>query len=267
MSPGARPFVAVLLLASLWPANPAASEQLRVVLRSASIFVAEDEGAFEGFDIDLLNMFVRWLGNRSGAETTFTATTVKTVPELLARARDGDCDLAIGSITITAERDQSVDFSVSYLPLRSVVIARRGALGRGSLESLLAGRRIGAERGTTHEKLAGELAERIPDLDLDTSFSTLPDLLESLTGPSPTVDAALTDITHYWILSQTMELELVEAVGPAQGLGFVLPEGSRLKPSVDDFLNELRHSHTYFSLVERYFGNEAAKMVRASRGQ
>jgi ABC-type amino acid transport substrate-binding protein len=264
-----RPFVLItaLLLPSLWPTSSLATEELHVVLRSASVFVSDGESAPEGFDVDILNMFVSWYGRRSGEEVTYRTTTVKTVPDLLERARSGQCDLAIGSITITAERDRTVDFSTPYLPLRSVVIARRGTFDEGSLDELLQGRRIGAEAGTTHEKFGAELAEQVPDLKLDVSFATLPDLLQALAGPSPTVDAAITDITHYWIMSQSMDLVLVGTVGPVQGLGVVLPEGSPLKPPLDDFLTELRHSHTYFSLVERYFGNEAARMVRSSRAE
>lgn len=257
----------VLLLLSLVPplsAQPAS--QLRVVLRPATVFVGDGEGSQKGFDVDLLDTFVSWYSRRSGEDVTYEARNVKMVPELLAEARERRCDLAVGSITITAERDRTVDFSVPYLPLRSVLFARPGAFPDGEAEKLLVGMRIGAVEGTTHEILGRELMEKVPGLTIDIGFTTQAELFDAVTDPGGSIDAGVTDITHFWIMNQLRDVTLLSSIGPAQGLGFVMPEGSELKPSVDEFLSEFRSTTTYFNLIERYFGKEAAKMIRSAKG-
>ena len=39
------------------------------------------------------------------------------------------------------------------------------------------------------------------------------------------------------------------------------------KAQLDEFLEAFTHSSEYFQLVRRYFGQDAEKMVRLSRGQ
>lgn len=240
-------------------------DELKVVLRPATVFVGEGDDAPKGFDVDLLDMFVHWHGRKSGRDITYEATSVKMVPELLEKVRERACDLAIGSITITEERDRTVDFSIPYLPLRSVVFAAPGRIHQGGLETVLEGKTVGAVAGTTHEALGRELIGKVPGLELDASFDTQASLFAAVTDSSGKVQAGITDITHFWIMSQLEKIVLVDNIGPPAGLGFVLPEGSSLKPVVDEFLREIQSTPTYIDLIERYFGSEAAKMIRYSR--
>ena len=98
----------LLVLVSLVPVRSEATEELRVVLRPASQFVVEGEGAPTGFEVDLIDTFSAWIRNKRGKEVSYSASMVSTVPELLSRAQKGECDFAVGSITITDERDRTV---------------------------------------------------------------------------------------------------------------------------------------------------------------
>jgi hypothetical protein len=75
----------------------------------------------------------------------------------------------------------------------------------------------------------------------------------------------VTDITHYWDLKKKRDIVLVTPMSDEQGLAIVLPEGSPPKERVDDFLEEFAHSRSYFTLLKRYFGQEAADRIRAGR--
>lgn len=239
------------------------SEELRLVLRPSSRFVVDGEGKASGFEVDLVDMFAAWMRNKRGADVSYRVSMVATVPELLENAEKNECDFAIGSITITDQRERTIDFSEPYLPIRTVLISRPGVLADDSADEALAGKRVGAIVGSTNAERVAELKRRVPALEAVTSFPTNEELFEALL--SKKLDAAVTDVTHYWVLSQRSEVVLVKTLGGQQGLGMVFPQGSSLKPAVDEFLQEFRHTSTYFNLIQRYFGTEAAKMVKLGR--
>jgi polar amino acid transport system substrate-binding protein len=251
----------LFLCAALAPS--ASPDELRLVLRPASRFVVESEGKPTGFEVDLADMFAAWMRNKRGEDVSYRVSLVATVPELLRTVEEEECDLAIGAITITDERDRTVDFSEPYLPTRTVLIARPGVLAEASPDEALAGNRVGAIVGSTHAERVVELKERVSGLKAVTSFPTNDKLFDALL--SGAIEAAATDVTHYWVLSQRSDVVMVRTLGVQQGLGMVFPQGSSLKPVADEFLREFRHTSTYFNLIQRYFGTEAAKMVKLGR--
>jgi ABC-type amino acid transport substrate-binding protein len=215
------------------------------------------------FEVELTDMFAVWMRNQRGADVSFRVSMVATVPELLASVEKRDCDFAVGAITITEERARTVDFSEAYLPIRTVLVSHPGVLAPEASDEALAGKRVGAIVGSTNADRVAELKRRVPAIVAVTSFPTNEDLFEALL--SRALDAAVTDVTHYWVLSQSADVVMVKALSGQQGLGMVFPQGSSLKPAADEFLREFRHTSTYFNLIQRYFGTEAAKMVKLGR--
>jgi ABC-type amino acid transport substrate-binding protein len=176
-----------------------------------------------------------------------------------------NCDLAIGSVTATAERDKKVDFSDPYLPVRLVLIAPAGRLAEGNYKDSLAGKSVGAITGSTSAARVEKLGTEVSNLSGKTHYSSNEELFEALFKEPPDVDAAVTDITHYWNLKEKEDVVLVSSMSEPQGLAVVLPEGSPLKDRVNEFLDSFLHSASYYTLVRQYFGKEASEMIRATR--
>jgi len=241
-------------------------DSLKAVFRmGSSAFVSGSEDKPEGFDVEMVERFVAWNDRRAGRVTTYLRAFVGDMNALLRAAEQGKCDMAIGSVTATVERDQRVDFSDPYLPVRLVLIAPPGNLPGGGYASALAGKKVGAIVRSTGAGRVKELENEVSNLVTRTDFPSNEELFEAVLGEPPQIDAAVTDITHYWDLKKNEEVVLVAPMGPEQGLAFVFPEGSPLRERVNEFLEEFLHSQSYFALVRRYFGQEATGMIRATR--
>ena len=241
-------------------------EKLRMVFRAKTgVFVSGTIEEPKGFDVEIANSFFAWHKSRKGRELSYDVDYVDTLNELLHRAEAGQCDLAIGSVTATEEREKSVDFSVPYLPVRIVVFAPEGKLVGDDIAVALAGKKVGAIQGSTHVTKLVELQSEVPGLSTKTDYPTAEALFAALLEDSPEIDAAVSDLTHYWVLKKTEKISLIGALGEEQGLAFVFPEGSHLVDLVNEYLEFFTHSSVYFTLVRRYFGQEADVMIKMAR--
>ncbi|TIY01185.1 MAG: transporter substrate-binding domain-containing protein, partial [Mesorhizobium sp.] len=130
----ASPFVAAALVTALLapPAiaqNTGAENQLDAIIKGGKLrvcttgdykpFTFHDKTAnnYQGIDIDL----AKSLASSLGVEAEFVATTWK---KLLADFTTGKCDIAMGGISVTLERQKQVFFSEPYLVNGKAPIAR-----------------------------------------------------------------------------------------------------------------------------------------------
>ncbi len=118
--PAVRNLIFVLLLlvgvaasSSLWPVatiaqSPpaqAVSGELRVATRLLPPFAMEDHGRYTGFSMELWQKVAAELGKTS------KIVVYPTLPEVLSAVQAKQVDVAIAAISITAEREQKLDFS------------------------------------------------------------------------------------------------------------------------------------------------------------
>ena len=107
-----RNLLAILL--SLVLAGPLAAQSgqqpvLRVLVKPVPPFVIDNEGgAIKGFSVDLWQAIEKHLGQQSEFRV------LKGVNELLDGIENGQGDVAIAAVTITAARENRLDFSHSY---------------------------------------------------------------------------------------------------------------------------------------------------------
>jgi polar amino acid transport system substrate-binding protein len=85
--------------------DPAAAGSLRVGTRLLPPFAMEDHGRFTGFSMELWQKVATELGKTS------TIVVYPTLPEVLSAVQAQKVDLAIAAISITADREQKLDFS------------------------------------------------------------------------------------------------------------------------------------------------------------
>lgn len=104
-----------MLLAAAWLTLPAAAQQaetpreLVVGVKDAPPFTMKDpQGQWTGLTIEL------WERIAHGLKQKFRYVEAATVPDLIEGIASGKFDVGVGAITVTAEREQQVDFTQSF---------------------------------------------------------------------------------------------------------------------------------------------------------
>ena len=113
---------------------------------------AHDE--VEGFDVDM----GKAIADDLGVEPKFVeAISDNRIPFL----KDGTVDLILSTMTITAERDEEIDFSDPYYVAHGRILVPKGLGHRGRRR--LAGKKVCTALGSTYEET---LTEQAPDAEL-----------------------------------------------------------------------------------------------------
>lgn len=109
------------------------AKALRVVIKPVEPFVLGNMEAPAGYSIDL------WRRVASEAGFAFDFVPVKTTREMLAALDEGKADVAVGALSITADREARYDFSHSFYGsgLQILVIAGRKGIGLAAFAGLL----------------------------------------------------------------------------------------------------------------------------------
>ena len=82
------------------------AEHIIVVVKPVAPFVIDQDGKLSGYSIDLWNEVAR-----SAGWTDYEFKRVTTVPEMIDALTSGQADVAVGALSITAERSKVIDFS------------------------------------------------------------------------------------------------------------------------------------------------------------
>ena len=155
-------------------------------------FLNEDTGDYEGFDIDT----AKAIAERLGVEVEFTDPTFDAV---VAGNWSGRWDMSVGSVTVTPEREEVLDFTQPYY----YTPAQMSVLNDSSFQTLddLAGKVVCAGESTTYvfwiegtltlPDSAGEIAP-VPEGMTDTTFPTDIDCAEAWRGGRNDFDGWLT---------------------------------------------------------------------------
>lgn len=109
----------------------------------------DSNGSPAGIDIDMVNEIASRLGVKAEIRQYVW-------DDLFTALENGNIDLAVSSITITAERSQKMLFSAPYFNSGQVVIARAGDQSVRSAADL-SGRMVGAQQDTTGYEEAKKL--------------------------------------------------------------------------------------------------------------
>ena len=120
----------LLVLATWIGAAPAFGQEatqhktLRVAVKPIAPFVFKEGTEFTGFSIDLWHA----LAQRLKVDTRWVE--VRTVGEQLAAVQRGDVDVAIAAISITMEREKTIDFSQPYFDSGLQILVRANGSNR-----------------------------------------------------------------------------------------------------------------------------------------
>ncbi len=208
------------------------------------IGIAED---FQGVDIDILKAFADHLGLELEVRPAVADDGLPSYGELIPALLRGEGDIIASSVTITAERDEQIDFSIPYFTVYPAVVVHRDS----SIQSIedLAGKKASALPGSSQEhhlRAAGIEEDNIVFYDFQLENFTA--ILEG------EVDFSVQD-SHpaERIVREYDELKIIGPISDVRdhyGLG--VPNGSDLVGALDLFLEDLKESGELERILARY---------------
>lgn len=199
------------------------------------------ENELVGFDVDLMNEIAHRLN--LGVYYAYIP-----FDGLFATLEAETADAAINAITITPERDESIDFSRPYFQSGLAIAIRDNEREINSLQDL-SGHKVAVKLGTT----GAALAAQVPNIQIVTFDSAEKALVDLSKG---NVDAVIKDEpTTLGMLEQAHidNVRLVQERLTEEYYGIGLPPNSPNKPFVDRVLNDMMADGTYERLYRKWF--------------
>ena len=231
---------------------PAAAEELETLKEKGVIRIAMS-GAYPPFN------FVNDQNEVVGFDPAIGTEIAKRMgleAEIVTTAWDGiiggllsnKYDAIVGSMTITDERDEVVDFVGPYYSDKRAIFTQPGS-GISSLEDL-EGKKVGLTLGETHEDWARERGYNV------STYKGLPELLLELENGR--VDAIVNDsiaaILAMGEKGQEYEMFADPTTDPF-GAGIAIREGSpELAAAMQEALDSMMEDGTYLELAEKWVG-------------
>ena len=203
----------------------------------------DDEGEVDGFERELGDELCR----RAELECTWVTNEWDTIiPNLVA----GDYDTILAGMSITAERDEIIDFTQAYFPPSpSVYIALAGA-GAEAVDG-----KVAAQVATIHADYLSESGAALLEYEL------AEDLVEAVLGGE--ADAALVDLEFARESMAENEGKLA-LVGPRvaldSGIGVgVREDDGELKDKLDKAIESMKQDGSLNSLIDKWFDDDAER--------
>lgn len=235
---GALPFVATLLLAGCGK-----SQDVLVVGTNASFAPFEYVGGpngdeIKGFDIDLAKQIAEDAGKTLKIENM-------NFDSLIVALNSGKIDFIASGMTITPERQASVDFSEPYYEATQVVLVNKN---NDSIQSIddLTGKHFAVQLGSTADMMAKKYTDKV------TAFNSGFEAIMELKNGK--VDLVLFDsepAANY--LAKNPELKLISLDFPAEFYGFaVAKHQGELLNSINSTLAKMKANGQYQALVSAH---------------
>ena len=207
----------------------------------------DENGNFAGFDIDLMNAIAEKIGYKVKWENADFAG-------LVASLQTGKYDAVISGMTITASRQEEVDFSRPYFRSDQAVVVQESNTSILSRQDL-ADKRIGVQLGTTGELLARQL---VSDKGSVYTYDS-PDqaFLDLNTGR---LDAVVNDLPvsgYFLVRNQNLPLKIAFTIETEEYYGVAMKKGNtELAEKINNALVELKQEGKYAQIYQKWFETE-----------
>ena len=230
-------------------ASAAASAKVYTVGTDAAYapFESQNEkGEIVGFDVEV----VQATAKKAGIELKFVNTPWEGIFNALGQ---GDRDLVVSAVTITAERKQTMDFSDPYFDAQQLIAVKESSkvVRFADLKKL----KIGVQTGTTGEEAVAKLVGKTnPNIK---RFESTPLALKELEAGG--VDAVVADngvVIHYVANNPGGKFKTVadKEFVPEQ-YGMALKKGNvELQSKLNKGLAEIKADGSYDLIYKKYFG-------------
>jgi polar amino acid transport system substrate-binding protein len=196
---------------------------------------------FKGFDVDL----VTYIADGLNLDLVFKDSAFDPLQSGLA-LNSGQCDVAASAMTITADRQQNLDFSDGYAKVNQSLLVPTGS----DIKSIddLAGKKVGVQQGTTGKAYTEENA---PDAEIVT-FPSDAEMFQAIKAGQ--VDALLQDYPVNYVHQQEGGFEIVQTYATDEEYGLAIKKGNTgLVDDVNAQLKKMRDDGTYDEIYNKYF--------------
>jgi polar amino acid transport system substrate-binding protein len=215
-------------------------------------FQYKDGTKVVGFDVDLLDLVAKDLGLEQDVVNIEWAQVTSG-----AAFKAKKCDMGMGAMTITPERQAAISITAPYMDATQVLMAKKDS-GIKTLADLR-GKKVGAQADTTGKKYADENAQA-------NGYTVIPfnDLaLQENNVKSGRVDAAINDNgVLYDFVKDNPDMAVVAEFNTGEQYGFgALKDGSgpKLVEKFNGLLTAAKSDGKYNEIYKKWFGVEPAK--------
>ena len=233
------------------PAAPpvAAAAKVYVVGTDAAYAPFEsqnDKGEIVGFDIDV----VKAAAQKAGIEVKFLNTPWEGIFNSVAQ---GDRDLLVSAITITPERQQTLDFSTPYFDAQQLIAVKSDSkiANFDDLKNL----KVGVQNGTTGDEVITKLQGK--DSPNVKRFESTPLALKEMEGGG--VDAVVADngvVVHYVANNPASKFKTIaDSSFASEQYGIAVKKGNaELLEKINKGVAGIKQDGTYAKIYTQYFG-------------
>lgn len=207
----------------------------------------DEQGDYVGFDLDVMREIAEIEGYKIKiVDIAFNSI----IPGIIA----GKYDIGASGFTITDKREKVVDFSKPYWSSDQAILIPKDS-GLNMITALLAGRTVGAQRGTTSAFWIKEnLIEKGVDVKLKL-YETYPlAVLDLING---NVDAVIQDEpASRSLVVKEKSIHIAGIIVTGEQFGFLVKEGDPegILPKINEGVAKLKASGKWDELVAKYFG-------------
>ncbi len=200
-----------------------------------------DNGQPDGFDIAL----IKAVGERLGVEVVVENMEF----DSLVSSIGSKTDVAIAGMTVTEEREQTVDFSVPYYSALQHVLVPKGST-IASYDDLV-GKTIGTQLGTTGDFIVEEI-EGATDQQYNKAIDAVNDLVNGR------LDAVIIDSNPAGVFASKFPDQIDDLDGEKFGFeieeyAIALPKGdTALKEAIDVAITDIKEDGTFDKLLDQY---------------
>jgi glutamine transport system substrate-binding protein len=228
--------------------------------------VIEKEGNYDGFEVDLWKAIAKEIG------ITYEFKKYE-FAELIPALENKEIEVALAGMTITPERDQTVDFSDPTLDSGLVILVDKRAnqlsfteslknlfrtgsqKPKGKINSLkdLAGKKVATQAGTTSVKFLEKNSVSITAVPrIEQAYELLKKLeIDAIVFDAPVISNFLQDANPY-----EYKFETVGELMDHQQYGIVMQSGSPIEAEINRILKDMRTTGHYDVLYRKWFGEK-----------
>lgn len=207
---------------------------------------------FEGFEVDIVVLIAQEL-NRTPIFRQYSS-----FPTLLAETGRNAVDMASASITITSERNATMDFSNSYFKVDQGFLVKEtstfACANNVCTPQALADKIVAVQQGTTSQDWINTNVRPLmadPNNQIKV-FQQVPELISAL--QADTVDTVMIDSVTAKSFADGPDFKLAGIVATGEAYGFAVgnndPQG--LLPVINSVLARIRADGTYNSLLTKW---------------
>lgn len=201
------------------------------------------DGNLVGFEVDLVNL----VGERLERPVEFIDMPFT---ELFPAVLSGRIDLAISSITITAERMETLDFAQPYYDSDQSLLA----LSESSVKSLadMKGKIVGVDSGSTGDAWAQEHTTAYEFASIKRVEGLTNAMLALKAGEC---DGYVSDLPSLLYFAKSHpEVAVVERIPTGEQYSMMFAKGNPLRDQVNELITDFKEAGTIAEIHETWFG-------------